>query len=358
MSKSKYENFNEYIIPPGETLKDHLEAFEMTEVDLANKTGLSKKTINEIINAKAPITPTTAIKLGYVFDSPAYFWINAEMHYQEQLARKKEYQNIMADVKYLEGLPYNEIATRGWEWLSPTRDLGERVVNLRKFLGVASLKYEPNILSKINFRKSDNPNFSTNALYCYIKYGEREFYKEIYPDYDEKKLKEAVKKLRNLTVHSFLDELETIQQVLKKCGVCLIYEPHLKHTYLNGLSYKICKSNALIMISDKGKRDDILWFTLFHEIAHLLKHSKKELYIDLDGAEKNEIEIEADNYAKNILIKNSIYKNFVKKNMKITEKNIQDFAKENKITPGILIGRLQNDGLLKYNEFNDLIIRI
>ena len=44
--------------------------------------------------------------------------------------------------------------------------------------------------------------------------------------------------------------------------------------------------------------------------------------------------------------------------MKITEKNIQDFAKENKITPGILIGRLQNDGLLKYNEFNDLIIRI
>ena len=57
------------------------------------------------------------------------------------------------------------------------------------------------------------------------------------------------------------------------------------------------------MISDRGKRDDILWFTLFHEIAHLIKHSKKEIFIDDDNIDKTEIELEADNYAKNILIK-------------------------------------------------------
>ena len=356
MSKSKYEVFNEYISPPGDTLKDHLLAFEMTEADLAKKTGLSKKTINEIINAKAPITPNTAIKFGYIFDVPAYLWLKLETDYQEKLARKKEYENIMEDVKYLENLPYNEIAKRNWDFLEPTRDLGERVVSLRKFLGVASLKYEPNILSKINFRKSNNPNFSVKSLYCYIKYGERKFYEEMYPDYDENKLKSSIKDLRNLVCNSFLSELDNIKSCLKKCGVCLVYEPHLKHTYLNGLSYKVCKSNYLIMISDRGKRDDILWFTLFHEIAHILKHSKKEIYIDLENDDKNEVEIEADKYAKNILIKNSLYKKFISK--EITEDRIKDFSKENNISPGILVGRLQNDKIIKYSEFNNFIIRL
>ena len=70
---SKLDKFEEYVIAPGETILEILEVNYMTQLDLAYKTGINKKTINEIIKGKAPITTSTALKLEYVFDIPASF---------------------------------------------------------------------------------------------------------------------------------------------------------------------------------------------------------------------------------------------------------------------------------------------
>ena len=112
------------------------------------------------------------------------------------------------------------------------------------------------------------------------------------------------------------------------------------------------------MLSDRGKRDDILWFTLFHEIAHLIKHGTKEVFLDEDDTEKNDMEKEADNYSKNILIPNKEYISFLEKNTSFTNKSIIDFAKSINVSPGIVIGRLQNDQLIDWNEYSNLIVRI
>ena len=109
------------------------------------------------------------------------------------------------------------------------------------------------------------------------------------------------------------------------------------------------------MLSDRGKKDDILWFTLFHEIAHLIKHSKKEVFIDLEDAKINDIEKEADEFAKNILIPNN---EFIKNNIFYDEKIIKDFSKKINISTGILVGRLQKDEIIGWNQFNNLITRL
>ena len=138
----------------------------------------------------------------------------------------------------------------------------------------------------------------------------------------------------------------------------MVYETNLPHTYINGVSYKITPDKAIIMISNKGKKDDILWFTFFHEIAHLIKHSKKEVFIDSDNDIKNDIEYEADEYSRNILIPDNEYDDFVKTTKKYTANAICDFARKNNILPGIVVGRLQKNGIIKWNQFNNLIIRI
>lgn len=61
----------------------------MTQLDLSDKTGINKKTINEIIKRKAPITTSTALKLEYVFNIPVSFWNNLESSYRERLERRK-----------------------------------------------------------------------------------------------------------------------------------------------------------------------------------------------------------------------------------------------------------------------------
>ena len=265
---SNLKKFEEYVIAPGETLLELLETNCMTQLDLANKTGITKKTINEIIKGKAPITPATALKLEYVFNIRASFWNNLESDYRESLERKKDMDSIIEDEKYLTNIPYLEMSKRNWDYIEKTKDPIEKVINLRKFFGVASLSFDTELKKKLAFRKKDNENFSLESLYCFLRYGEIESNKDKYPKFNTELLKEKVKEIRLLANTSFLENLHNIKEILRDCGVSLVYEPHLHHTYINGVSYKISCDKAIIMISDRGKRDDILWFTLFHEIAH------------------------------------------------------------------------------------------
>ena len=169
---SKLNRFEEYIIAPGETILELLEVNDMSQLDLADKTGINKKTINEIIKGKAPITTATALKLEYVFNIPASFWNNLESGYREALERKKDMESIKEDEKYLDNIPYAEMAKRNWDWIEKTRDSFEKVINLRKFFSVASLSFDTELKRKLAFRKSNNENFSFEALYCWWRYGE------------------------------------------------------------------------------------------------------------------------------------------------------------------------------------------
>ncbi len=355
---SKIKDFEEYVIAPGETIEELLEVHCMTQKDLANKTGIHKKTINEIIKGKAPITQSTALKLEYVFDIPASFWNNLESNYRESLERKTDLEKIKDEEKYLINIPYQEMANRNWDFLEKTRNTTEKIINLRKFFSVASLCFDTDLKKKIIYRKKDNDNFSFESLYCWLRYGEIQSNKVEYCDFNINLLKDTTKEIRDLVSSPFLEQYEKVKKLLAECGVALVYEPQLPHTYINGVSYKKSCNKAIIMISDKGKRDDILWFTLFHELAHLLKHSKKEMFIDQEQDKKSKLELEADRYARNILIPDKKYNEFIKENKTYTEKSIKEFSKENNISTGILVGRLQKDGKIGWNEFNNLVTRI
>lgn len=346
--------YNEYLIAPGETIKELLESNSMSQLDLSYKTGINKKTINEIIKGKAPITPTTALKLEYIFKIPASFFNNLESSYQESLERKKDFDQIQKEEIYLKHIPYNEMSKRNWDWIESTKDPFQKVINLRKFFSVASLSFDTELKKKILFRKKDNSNFSIESLYCYLRYGEIQSNKINYPKFDVNLLNDNLKKLRDLTNKSFINVYDKLKEILFNCGVSLIYEPALPNTYVNGIAYMVNSNKAIIMISDRGKKDDIIWFTFFHEIAHLIKHSRKEIFVDIDNKEENSIEKEADKFARNILIPDKQYNNFIKINKEFTEQSIKEFSKDLNILPDILIGRLKKDNIIKWNKFNYL----
>lgn len=355
---SKKNVLKEYVIAPGETILELLEVNNMTQLDLSDKTGIHKKTINEIIKGKAPITTATALKLEYVFNIPASFWNNLESSYRESLERVKDIESIVEDEALLSKFPYNEMSKRNWDYIVETRDPSEKVRSLRRFFSVASLSFDTELKRQLSFRKSNNENFSRDYLYCWLRYGEIQANKENNPKFDIDKLKESSKSIRKLATNSFLLQIDFIKKFLNEAGVSLIFEPYLTNTYVNGVSYKMSNDKAVIMLSDRGKKDDILWFTLFHEIAHLVKHSKKEIYVDLENAETNDIENEADEYARNILIPPEKYNNFINNRKIFTESMIKDFAKENGVSTGIVVGRLQKDKKVGWSQFGSLITRI
>jgi HTH-type transcriptional regulator/antitoxin HigA len=79
----------DFISPPGETLAEILKERKITRAEFANRMGLHKKTINQLIKGKAGITIRIAYKMGLALGVPtAHFWIERERLYRESLANQ------------------------------------------------------------------------------------------------------------------------------------------------------------------------------------------------------------------------------------------------------------------------------
>src|SRR5262249_7933201 len=94
---------------PGETVLEYLEFFEWSQRELARRTGLTPKTISEICNGKAPITPTTALALEKVFRRPAHLWLNLQRNFDESVARQRELSKASDWSKWAQQFPLSEM---------------------------------------------------------------------------------------------------------------------------------------------------------------------------------------------------------------------------------------------------------
>ncbi len=68
-------------------------------------------------------------------------------------------------------------------------------------------------------------------------------------------------------------------------GVAVVLVPELPGTRVSGATRWLTPGKALIQLSLRYKSDDQLWFTFFHEAAHVLLHGKRDLFIEDLGAD-------------------------------------------------------------------------
>ena len=113
-----------------------------------------------------------------------------------------------------------------------------------------------------------------------------------------------------------------------------------------------------MQLSLYGKSNDQLWFTIFHEACHIIKHSRRELYIEGKGLENEKAkEDEADVFARDILIPPDELSNFLALAPVPTLTQIKRFASNIGTAPAIVVGRLQHDRILPMSWGNDLKVR-
>lgn len=105
----------------------------------------------------------------------------------------------------------------------------------------------------------------------------------------------------------------------------------------------------LCMTIRKGAAD-IFWFSLFHEIGHIFNGDIKQKFMDFASV-KGDSEAKADEFAGNILINFKDYKSFVTEG-DFSLESIRMFAKKQGVQSYIVIGRLQSDGILEWNQYS------
>lgn len=131
-----------------------------------------------------------------------------------------------------------------------------------------------------------------------------------------------------------------LESLCAQCGVAVVFVPELPKTGVSSATRWVTKDKALIQLSLRYKTDDQLWFTFFHEAAHILKHGKKELFLEGKGMD-GEQEREANEFAGNWLIPPRKFREFLKR-PRLGRTDILAFADELSTAPGIVLGRLQH----------------
>jgi len=357
--ESKIQNrYNpDYVSPPGDTLLEVLEDRDMTQAELAERTGRPKKTINEIIKGKAAITPETALQLELVFNIPASFWNNHERRYREFLAQQEEKKRLAKQVPWLKEIPVTAMIKSGW--IRRCEDKVEQLRELLNFFAVASPEQWEGIWlnNHIEFRKSQAFQSDAGAISAWLRRGEIEASKIACAPYNATNFREALRKIRALTVE--LPEIfqPKVVQLCAEAGVAVVFVPELPKTRTSGATHWLNADKALIQLSLRYKTDDHLWFTFFHEAGHILLHGKRDFFLEGTGVvsvEDQEKENEANKFSADILIPPGDLKRFLASISKISQVNIIQFANEIGIAPGIVVGRLQHDGLLPPSHCNDL----
>lgn len=337
-------------LPPGYTLLEILQSLHMSQLELSNRTGISKKTINQIIKGIAPILPPTALKFENVLDIPASFWINLESNYQEVKAKIEAKKNTKKEEIIAKEIPYDDMVKL--KWIPEAKTVKEKVINFRAYFNIASLDLIPQVHNAI-FRISNKQLYSKYAISAWIEKGRKEAIGKKLSSFKTDKIKNCLNSLKQLTQFDqnvFLPELEII---CSKCGIALVILPYLSKTRINGLVYWLDSKTVIIQLSNRYKYTDIFWFSFFHELGHAILHGKKEVFLE-DDDQKNRFELEADYFAANNLISKTSYKRLIKSGSSITEKSILELAFENSISPGIVVGRLEHDNIVRRGKFTYL----
>jgi len=345
----------DYIIPPGEVLEDYLEAHGMSQAELADRLGVHKKTVNEIVKAKAPITTDMALKLEKVFQRPAHFWGNLEAQYREGKARADEAKRLEEGLGWLKQVPVKEMVKL--EWIRKCASNAEQLTEVLSFYGVASRKQWQDIWQnhQVAYRQSQAHKANAEAVSAWLRQGELEAQKILCGEYDRDGFIGALVEARNWTRDLPEDFVPKIINRFAEVGVAVVFVPELPKTGVSGATRWI-GGKAVIQLSLRYKRADQLWFTFFHEAGHILKHGRKLVFLEGNGMD-DEKEQEADAFAANHLVPSSEWREFTKVG-DYTDASIVAFAEYLGIAPGIIVGRLQREKMLQFNQGTTLFMRL
>jgi HTH-type transcriptional regulator/antitoxin HigA len=341
------------VSPPGATLRDLMEERDWKQRELAHRLGRPVQAVNEILAGKKEITEDTALELERVLEVPAQFWLAREAQFREHLARRRSAEASWEHVPWLEQFPLK--ALQAADVLPAGRLTAafkqELVEPLLRFFGVASpagwkAHYDQ---MQPQFRRA-RPARQTDvaAITAWLRMGELQAARLHTEEYSAARLQAALPAMRGLSRQKALQIGPQLVRLCADAGVALVFVPALPGTHVSGVARWV-NGTPLIQLSLLGKWNDGFWFSFFHEVAHVLKHPTRAIFLD-DAADGDTVdsveEQEANRFATDTLIPRALQARLG--TLALDMASIQAFAAEAGVHAGIVVGQLQHRGRLGF----------
>ncbi len=352
----------DWVTHPGEHLAEYLESWGISQAELADRTGLHRKTINAIINGTMSITADTAVLLEPIFGMPAHFWVNLDAQYNAHMARKRQHAHIETQHAQISRFPIKEMQARGL--LQQTKDPIALGVALMQFFALGDFNQWSVVWQRspllVAYRQQRAETKTPQLVSVWLREGQRMIEHHESVPFDAAKLREALPTMRQLTTQPHDQFWPLLQGICADAGVLLVRVKPYTGLGVYAATYRY-RGRTVIQLSGLRRSVDQFWFSFFHEVGHLLLHGVKELFLDdvepmTDTVGHDDTqEAEANAFAARTLIPDGAYRKFVREAKSIyTSPAIERFAAQQDVHPGIVVGRLQHDGKVRYSAHNGL----
>jgi len=353
----------DYAVAPGETLRDRLDELGMRQAELAVRTGLTTKHINQVLQGVVPLSADVAQRLEYATGVPARLWNRLEADYRSALVRLGQRRDLQDDVGWLAELPVRQLVALGALPPEPS-DKVSRVQQLLAFFGVASPEAWRQLWQRpaAVFRQSQAHPVVPGALAAWLRLGELAARDLDAGDFDAERVHELLPRLRELTARPLRQAVPVARDSLAATGVVVAFVPEITGARAYGATRWLSPQQALIQLSLRGKTDDALWETLFHELGHVVLHGKREMFVELDepsdrdsgrpahdvaSGERGTQERDAWRFATRVLFGET---GLARLDEVQTVDDAVDLADELGIAPSIVVARLQASGRWSYRQ--------
>lgn len=334
---------DELLVHPGETILEIIQERNISQKELAIRTGFTEKHISTVLHGQKNISSEFAMKLEYALSIPASFWRNLQTNYDLEVISFNEMHSISDEEKHIAQALKQPVEILTGKIIK-SKNGSDTVYQLRQLLGFSNLSS----ISSLNtafYRAQFAKNTSEHIMYVWQYLCEKEVEGQTDNPLDVSKLKQNIPSLKAIMHQDASKHVDLIKHILNDCGILFTVAKHVEKAPIKGLTVKTKKNQVMIALTIRGKFIDIFWFTLFHEIAHVIYGDYLEN--QSDWLEHSDIESRADQFAKDTLINPLLYHAFLSHN-DFSLSSIEAFAMENHIIPSIVIGRLMKDEKLPW----------
>ena len=340
----KNEYFPQSIPHPGLDLAEKLEELGMGPKEFAVRTDKPEKTITAILKGDSSITPDMAVQFENVLKIPAHFWINRQRSYDEYAARIKREIVIEDAIPWSKSFPTNDMVKKSW--LPKVTSETEKASAMLSFFAlsnhVAWADYYMKGKLKVGFRISLVHSKNPYSISAWLRKGELQASVINSIDYSEKAFKAALPQLKEIMAKHPSDYFTKLQSICLTAGVKVVYTPCLPGSPIGGAT-RWLNDKPLIQVSGRFKRNDIFWFTFFHEAGHILLHGKKDIF--LEDVKYKDYDDEKEKEANDFAVKwtlNVDQEKEILNNDHLSPDDVIEFANKFGTHPGIIIGRLHH----------------
>lgn len=358
MAAKKIGISRDLIIHPGETIADILEERGITQAELSSRTGVSAVYVSNVIAGKKGISANFAMGLEYALSVPKSFWLNLQANYESELLELNEWQTITEEERCAREDLKDIVKYLRQREMMPAREArDDSILSLRKVLKISNIANLKDMIPAGAFRMSANTAINPYVLGAWIRLcqlaGEGE---SISTKFDKSCTNNLINDMKYIMCKKSVNLQKDLKHTLGKYGINFSVVRNFRGAPVQGYISQKDDGTYEMVLTIRGAFADIFWFSLFHEIGHIVNGDIGKSLKFLDDGSDNNKEKAADFFASNMLLSPESYEQFIKKG-DFSIGAIQQYAESQNVMPYIVIGRLQKEKYLDYRTYCDYKLR-